>query len=583
MYRLLRHSFALLAVYLKPQWRRCLALALVLLANVGLQLLSPQFLKAFIDAALAHGLSGSLLTIALLFVGTTLLNHLAAIADTYLGESVAWTAPNQLRGDLVTHCLSLDLSFHKTHRPGELIERIDGDVDALSNFFARLFVQLGGSILLLLGILVIFFRIDWRAGLGAMLYILIFLAVLTGMRKPLVSLWIAQRQISADFYGFLGEHLEGTAEIRANGATGAIIHRFFLLLRTWFPITLKARLTTTRMQIVNFALIASGVLLTLILGASLRSIHPTTVTVGTILAMYTYIVMLIGPIWLIQTHLQDLQQVEASIQRLNELLLTTSRLSDGQGVQLADGPLAVEFERVTFGYDDEEPVLRDVSFCVQPGRVLGIVGRTGSGKTTLARLLFRLYDIQQGCIRLGGVPIQEAHLKALREHLGFVTQDVQLFHASVRDNLAFFNREFSDERLLAAIADLGLSAWYRTLADGLDTLLGAGGVGLSAGEAQLLACARVFLQDPGVVILDEASSRLDPATAALFEHAIDRLIADRTTIIIAHQPATLQRSDDILILEKGTVLEYGPYRSLDQDLSSHFLDLLQADLKEAQR
>ncbi len=160
---------------------------------------------------------------------------------------------------------------------------------------------------------------------------------------------------------------------------------------------------------------------------------------------------------------------------------------------------------------------------------------------------------------------------------------MQLFHASVRDNLAFFNREFSDERLLAAIADLGLSAWYRTLADGLDTLLGAGGVGLSAGEAQLLACARVFLQDPGVVILDEASSRLDPATAALFEHAVDRLIADRTTIIIAHRLATLQRSDDILILEKGTVLEYGPYRSLEQDLSSHFLDLLQADLKEAQR
>ena len=582
MYLLLKRYFALLAVYLKPQWRPCLALTLVLLSNVGLQLLSPQFLKTFIDAALAHGLSLSLLTIALLFVGTALLNHLTAVVDTYLGEYVAWTATNQLRNDLVRHCLSLDLSFHKTHRPGELIERIDGDVDTLSNFFARLFVQLGASILLLLGILAIFFRIDWRAGSGAVLYTLIFFAVLMTMRRPLLSLWIAQRQTSADFYGFLGEHLEGTAEIRANGSTEAIIHRFFLLLRTWFPITLKAQITTTKMQIVNFALIASGVLLTLILGAYVRSIHPTTVTVGTILAMYTYLMMLIGPIWSIQTHLQDLQQVEVCIQRLDELLSTASRLRDGQGEPLANGPLAVEFERVTFGYDDEEPVLHNVSFSVQPGRVLGIVGRTGSGKTTLARLLFRLYDIQQGCIRLGGVPIQEAHLKTLRQHLGFVTQDVQLFHASVRDNLTFFNCEFSDEHLLAALADLGLSTWYHSLPDGLDTVLGTSDIGLSSGESQLLACARVFLQDPSVFILDEASSRLDPATAALFARAVDRLIAGRTAIIIAHRLATLQCADDLLMLERGTVLEYGSRESLEQDLSSHFFHLLQADLKEAQ-
>lgn len=581
MYLPLRRYFALLTIYLKPQWKRCVVLAFVLFLGVGLQLLNPQILKAFVDTALAQSISLSLLTIALLFIGTSFLKQIVAVADTYLGEYVAWTATNQLRNDLIAHCLSLDLSFHKAHTPGELIERIDGDVGTLSNFFSRLIVQLCSSLLLLLGIIGIFFRIDWRAGLGASLYTIIFFVILMTMRKRLVPLWVAQRRTSADFYSFLGEHLEGTGEIRANGATGIIIDRFFLLVRTLFRVTLNARIAATRMSIVNFALIASGMILTLILGVYLRNLSQTTVTVGTVLAMYTYVFMLIGPIWSIQTHLQDLQQVEACIQRLDELLGTSSALPDGSGTPLAEGPLAIAFEQVTFGYTADEPVLHNVSFSVQEGKVLGVLGRTGSGKTTLVRLLFRFYDIQQGRILLGGIPIQDAYLDTLRQRLGFVTQDVQIFHASVRDNLTFFNREISDERLLRTITDLGLSTWYHSLPDGLETLLGAGGVGLSSGEAQLLACTRVFLQDPGVIILDEASSRLDPATAILLETAMNRLIAGRTTIIIAHRLVTLQRADDIVILEKGALLEYGSRATLEQDPSSHFFHLLQAELKEA--
>ncbi|MDQ2903431.1 MAG: ABC transporter ATP-binding protein/permease [Chloroflexota bacterium] len=578
----LRRSFSLLAVYLKPQWRRSLLLALLLLVNTGLQLLNPQLLKAFIDTVLAHGLSLTLLTIALLFVGTSLLKQLAAIADTYLGEYVAWTATNQLRSDLVEHCLSLDLSFHKARTPGELIERIDGDIDTLSNFFSRLIVDLGGNALLLVGILVIFFRIDWSIGWGASLYVLIFLGVLVVMRRRLVPLWVAQRQASADFYGFLGEQLEGTAEVRANGATSAMMRRFILLLRAWFPITFKARMMTTGLTIVNFALISGGLLLTLILGVYLRGLHPATITVGTIFAMYRYAFLLIGPIWSIQNHLQDLQQVEACIQRLDELLRTTSVLRDGPGAHLAEGPLALEFEHVTFGYEPDVPVLHDLNFSMQPGKVLGVLGRTGSGKTTLARLIFRLYDTQQGCIRLGGVPVREACLPELRRHIGFVTQDVQLFQASMRDNLTFFNRALSDERILTTIADLGLSTWYQSLPAGLDTMLGAGGVGLSAGEAQLLAFTRVFLQDPGVIVLDEASSRLDPATAALLEQTLDRLIAGRTTIIVAHRLATIQRVDDILILDEGALREYGPRELLASDPASYFFHLLHVDLEGIQ-
>jgi ATP-binding cassette, subfamily B, bacterial len=580
MHLLLKRYFSLLATYLKPQWRRSLLLGLLLPVTTALQLLNPQILKAFIDTAQGHRLSFSLLTIALLFIATALIKKLATIADTYLSEYIAWTATNQLRSDLVAHCLALDLSFHKVHTPGELIERIDGDVDTLSNFFSRLVIQLGGNVLLLVGIVAIFFHIDWRAGLGASIYILIALVILTIMRRHIVPLWLAERQVSADFYGFLGERLEGTAEIRANGATQAVMQRFIILLRHWFPLTLKARIATNRLVIVNFALISASMLLTISLGAYLHSQSPSTVTVGTIFAMYTYTFMLIGPLWSVQTQLQDLQQAEACIQRIDELRDTTSRLLDGNGELFPDGPLAIEFAHVTFGYEAEIAVLQNLSFTVQPGKVLGVLGRTGSGKTTLARLIFRLYDAQQGNIYLGGVPIQQAYLHELRRHIGLVTQDVQIFQATVRDNLTFFNPEISDEHILTTLADLRLSNWYQTLSDGLDTILGVDGTGLSAGEAQLLAFTRVFLYDPGIIILDEASSRLDPATESLLEHALNMLLTNRTAIIIAHRLTTLSRADDLLLLDKGALLEYGPYERLAHDPSSRFYHLQRIGLEE---
>jgi ABC-type multidrug transport system fused ATPase/permease subunit len=576
----LKHYFTLLNTYLKPQWQRSVILALLLLTNTALQLLNPQIMKTFIDTTRTQGLSRPLLLIALLFAAISLFKQVLDIADTYLGEYIAWTATNHLRRDLLQHCLSLDLAFHKAHSQGELIERIDGDVATLSTFFSGLVIQLGSNALLLLGIWGIFWHIDWRAGMGTSVYTLLCLGLLFAMRRRLIPLWRAQRQASASFYGFLGEHLDGAAEIRTNGAIAAIMRRILGQLRSWFTITLKTGLMTNQLTTVNFLLVAGGLLLTLILGVYLHELHPSIVTVGTIFAMYTYTFMLIGPIWTIQTHLQNLQQVEACIQRINELFSTTSSLQKGAGASLGHGPLSIEFRQVTFGYESSSPVLSHINFSLEPGKVLGIVGQTGSGKTTLARLIFRFYDLQAGSIRLDNVPVQDIDLQTLRQHMVFVTQDVQLFQASVRDNLTFFNAAIADKRLLQAIEDLGLSSWYQSLPEGLDTLLAAGNGSLSAGEAQLLALTRAFLQDPGIIILDEASSRLDPATAALLEKTMDKLIAGRTTIIIAHRLSTVQRADNILILDQGTVREYGSRELLMQDTSSQFSQLLHVGLEE---
>ncbi len=570
---------ALLVTYLKPQWGRTLVMGVLLLVNVGLQLLGPQIVRFFIDTILARGLSTTLALYALLLVVVTLADEGVSVATTYLSESVAWTATNQLRTDLLAHCLSLDMGFHKAHTAGEMIERIDGDVDALSNFFSQFIVYLLTNVVLLIGVLIAVYFADWRAGLVLTAFSLTTLLILLRLRRYANPLWVSYRQLVATFYGFLGEHLAATEDMRANGATGYIMQRFYPLLRPLLRSNRRARMATSLSSATTLTIFVLGSALMMGLGAYLWSIG--AITLGTVYLFWSYTDLLSQPIQQIRNQLQDLQQAEACIQRIEQLFSTQSAIQESeQAIEAPPGPLSVAFCDVAFGYKAAEPVLHEVSCDIAPGRVLGILGRTGSGKTTLARLLFRLYDAQEGEVCLGGSPIKALALRGLRQRIGMVTQDVQLFNAPVRDNLTFFNRAIGDARLLQVIDTVGLSMWYQALPAGLDSIVGADGQGLSAGEAQLLAFARVFLKDPGLVIFDEASSRLDPATERLIERAVSSILINRTGIVIAHRLATIQRADDILILEDGRICEYGTREALAADPQSRFSHLLQGGLEE---
>jgi ATP-binding cassette subfamily B protein len=309
-----------------------------------------------------------------------------------------------------------------------------------------------------------------------------------------------------------------------------------------------------------------------------------TITLGTVYLFVHYANLLETPIWTLIREVQSFQTIGACVERLTELRKINPDVLDGPGSWLPagsqNGPASLAFEGVSFGYNGGEHVLRELSFDLQPGGVLGLLGRTGSGKSTLARLIFRLYDPAQGRILLDGDDIRAAELSALRGRVAMVTQEVQLFQGSVRENLTFFDRRVPDGQIQAAIAQLGLADWLDALPAGLDTRLEGGGRSLSAGEAQLLALTRVFLHNPGLVILDEASARLDPATEQRIERAIDRLLEGRTAIIIAHRLGTVYRADDVMILEKGRVSEYGQRQLLASDPGSRFYTLLKTGLEE---
>jgi ATP-binding cassette, subfamily B, bacterial len=272
-----------------------------------------------------------------------------------------------------------------------------------------------------------------------------------------------------------------------------------------------------------------------------------------------------------------LQRAEASIVRVRELFEIKPELPDG-ALEMPTGALPVQLEKTLFAYEDGVRVLEDVSFRLEPGSVLGMLGRTGSGKTTLARMLFRFYDAQSGSVRIGGHDVREYNLDQLRSRVALVTQDVQLFQASLRDNLTFFDGSINDDRLTHALTQLGLGDWLESLPEGLSTPLATGS--LSAGEAQLVALARAFLHDPGLVILDEASARLDPATEARLERALDTLLAGRTAIIIAHRLRTVERATHILVLDSGRVIEFGERQSLARNANSRFSELRRVGLEE---
>jgi ATP-binding cassette subfamily B protein len=280
----------------------------------------------------------------------------------------------------------------------------------------------------------------------------------------------------------------------------------------------------------------------------------------------------------VSRQVEQLQVAIAGGRRVLALLALTSEVVDGDGAPLPSGPLAVAFDHVGFGYGADPDVLHDVSFAIAPGEVLGVVGRTGSGKSSLAKLLVRLHDPRAGHVSVGGADIRTLRRSELRNRVALVTQEVRVMRASVRDNLTLFDPSIDDAAIEAAIHQLGLGSWFAALPDGLDTLVREGGAGLSAGESQLLSFGRAFLADPAVVILDEASSRLDPATEVILEQAVDHLLEGRTAIVIAHRLSTLERCGSVCVLDHGRVVEYGDRATLAADASSRFGLMLRAGL-----
>ncbi len=554
-----------------------MVLAAVLLATTGLQLVVPLILQRFIDGALDGEARSVLIGAGIAYLVAGLANQLFSAVTTYLGADVGWTATNRLREDLATHLLGLDMGFHTDTTPGEMIERIDGDVTAVANFLSRFVVRLLGAALLLVGVIAVAWARSALIGAVYTCFVIVVLTAIYSMRTMAVSAAEEERETSALLYGFIEERLAAIEDIRANGAGVFTMRRFVGVMRDFFFRTTSAWRKRTHFRVISNLIFWTGSALALAFGV--RLVQTGAASVGTAYLLYQYVLLIQNPIEQVTQQFSELQKAAGGIVRIDQYRAITSVLPQEGREELPAGPLSVSFDGVDFSYEEssahqERQILHRLTFELPPGAVLGLLGRTGGGKTTTTRLISRLYDPDRGAVRIGGVDLRDVALKSLRNRVGVVTQDVQLFRASVRDNLTFFDRGRSDDELLAVLDSVGLGEWIRSI--GLDAELGAGGSGLSAGESQLLAFARVFLQDPGVVILDEPASRLDPATELLVAAATEQLFHNRTVIIVAHRLETVRLADQIMVIDGGRIAEHGDRAVLAATPGTRYAGLLEA-------
>ena len=581
-----------LAALLRPDSRRWVGLGLSVALASGLSLAGPLVVRRIIDMAADGAAAEQLTSLALLYLALAIATQLITVVVSWFATVTAWHTTNQIRLQLAGHVLGLDHEFHRRHTPGELIQRVDGDVTSVSDFLGRVVPRVVGAAAMVVGMVAVLAVVDWRLAIGALAYVVLSAGLIVRGRHRAVGEASDEMGAYAQLYGGIEERLTAAEDLRANGAGSHAMWRFIEESAGAMHSSVRRESAFLRLWWAVQGSVAVGSSVSLVAGALLVS--NGSISLGTAFLMFQYVLLLERPLEDVVQQLETVQKANGAMVRVIDLLAERPTIIDAGTTCPAAGPLAIDFDAVSFGYasighsslhhspadtgtSDGDRVLHQISLSIGAGRSVGIVGRTGSGKTTLSRLVVRLVEATHGQVRLGGVAIADIPMVELRRRVALIPQEVELFSGTVRDNVTLFDPDPTDQQVAGALHRVGLSA---LVTGGIHRELGAGGAGLLAGEAQLLALARVWLREPDLVVLDEATARIDPATEVQLETAIAELMRGRTTIVIAHRLSTLRHVDEIVVLDHGIVVEHGTREALAADTSGRFHQLLALALED---
>jgi ABC-type multidrug transport system fused ATPase/permease subunit len=555
--------------YVRPYWKPLIAVSIFLLLRTGLNLLPPLVQREIIDGVIA---TENLTRLTLLIgglIGIQALTRLVDFGDLYMRHVVGERFIFDLRVRIYAHLQELSLSFYENTSTGELMSRVTNDVNALEQFVTHGVALTLVDFLRLVGASVVLLVLNWRLAL-VMLVPLPFMAV---------GLWIFNhrarpiyrrvRDRLGDINASLQDKLAGIRVVQAFEQEEAELRHFRQVSRNY----LEERVNAIRTWSVFFPALhfTSAVGGALVLGFGARMVVNDQLTLGTLVAFLSYIISFYEPLRRLTEVDNTFQQAIAAGERIFELLDKQSDVQDApDAIALEEIEGEVAFDRVHFRYAEAESdlapedqnVLHDITFQIQPGQAVALVGPSGAGKTSIANLLCRFYDPDQGRVLVDGHDLREVQVQSLRQHIAVVLQDTFLFNTTVRDNLRYGNPEASQEEMIAAARAAYAHDFIQELPEAYDTKIGERGVKLSGGQKQRLALARAILADPRILILDEATSSVDAEAEYLIQRALEKVMEGRTALVIAHRLSTIRDADKIIALEEGRIREVGSHREL---------------------
>ena len=563
--------------YMRPYSSAVTVSLVFLLGNSLIQVAGPLLTKTAIDRYLAPAenrdiwapldrwLSADpmtgLMQVSLIFLGIIIVGFLFEFAQTFLMQRTGQYAMFDLRRDIMSHLQRLDLSFYDRSPLGRLVTRVTTDIDVLNDLFSSGLVTIFGDLLVLSFILLAMFRLS--PGMTGLLLAVLPLVVLTTVifRRSVSSSYRRTRVAVAKINSYLQERVNGMSVVQLFNAEQKSLNEFNVVNREHMLAFKDAIFAYGWFYpVVEFLGMLS---LAMLLAYGGFRVREGALTLGVVVAFFQYGLRFFRPIQDLSEKYNILQGAMAAAERIFKLLDTKVQIvKPSQPRPVPEGPIGIEFEGVWFAYKDEDWILRDVSFRIEPGETIAVVGHTGAGKTTLTSLLLRFYDIQKGSIRIGGVDLREFDPLELRRRFGVVLQDPYLFTGSIADNIRLGTPGITEDALAAATEQVNLSDFIRSLPDGFAQPIRERGNGLSTGQKQLISFARALAHNPQFLILDEATSSVDTETEFRVRDALAKLVAGRTSIVIAHRLSTIQTADRIFVMHKGRLRETGTHQEL---------------------
>ncbi|MCB8965449.1 MAG: ABC transporter ATP-binding protein [Ardenticatenaceae bacterium] len=550
-----------LLAYLRPHWQRMSLAFICMLATSGLTLLTPYLIKVAIDQHITQGDIAGLNQVALLTALAFAGIYVTSWGQRYLLSWVGQRVLATLRAQLFRHLQALPLGYHDTHIVGVTISRVINDVAVINELLSQGLIQLVGDLLVLLGIIIVMISMSPKLALYSFAVLpLMVLATLLFARRAQVAFRDTRAKI-ATVVGDLAENISGMRVIQAFAQEGASRERFEEANRANRDANVEAMsLSFVFLPAVDFlGMLATAV----VLWFGGRAVIQEGLTLGVVVAFLAYVTRFFQPIQELSQIYTTLQAAMAGGEQVLRLLDTTPEVADAPDAQEMPPIVGkVELQHVSFSYRGDTRVLHDIDLTIAPGQTVALVGPTGAGKSSIANLVARFYEVTEGAVLIDGLDVRSVTQQSLRRQMGLVPQDPFLFSGTVADNVRFGRPETAVADVIAAAKLANAHEFITALPDGYETEILEGGVNLSIGQRQLVCIARAVLADPRILILDEATASVDTVTETLIQEALDRLLAGRTSVVIAHRLSTIRNADLICVVENGRIIEQGTHEQL---------------------